>query len=383
MLVALIAPALADLPLLYVGEERDAVAVVSQDARQPAWDLEPQQVQSLLSTPGPVLVGAVTVTPCAGGALHNRELLETFLLADKQLLNLDYTRARQTAEAALNQLGCLNETADNALIGRLFLTLGLALLGDGLDPTPAWVRARQFDPTLTLSGPPDVRQRFEAISLPPPTVSLHLGPGLANNKLQVDGQRQDAGVLSLTPGAHFIQLEAATLSTFQIELQGEAMLLRGDALSDALLLQLHEEENQAVLRLLLQAAHPNSAALVWNGAQTWCWSGQQWSALPRELPPSSRGPEQVIGGSRAAMVFGGVAAVTGGVLMASVYQPPQDSSTGAQVGFRQGVYATALPMTIAGGMAIAGGALGAWWGQQARAAQADPPEEAPRCSASS
>jgi hypothetical protein len=307
MLVAVVAPALADdRPVLLYREPLDrALAQVRREA-DPG-ELQPRRLEELVQGDTPYLVGTTPLSPCTGAPRRNADVLRLISEAEELRIAMRTDESWARLAEGRSAWACLAEPADATLGARLHFLVGIALLGQGDEQgaADAFRIALRSDPALEWDPDfaPEGRPAFEAVRAEPaaPTVSIRVVPPDSPVGLRVDGRTLalQGGVGEVARGTHLIQTQDGV--SLWAEFHADAWLVLPTAVDEGLLDQAREPAGRLALQGVAAGAGVQALYLPTTGG-TWALSQGDWTRHRVPLARRLGGP---------ALVAGGAVAVTG------------------------------------------------------------------------
>lgn len=166
----------------------------------------------------PVLVGGGRVDACTGSSTSGAAVYDALQRAQRALDYMEPDKARAHLQLGSVAVGCLAEPVNAEQAARLHFLTGYTALGSGdaLFARESFTRALMLQPGLAWDAnlPPDGKEQYDVIAAEiaaSAPMAVQMVPAPLAGSLWVDGVASlpEAGVLSLRPGTHLLQVVAA------------------------------------------------------------------------------------------------------------------------------------------------------------------------------
>lgn len=350
--------------LLYSGDTGAAARAVTADAGLPTWELEPTRLSERLPGGQATLLGASSLTTCAGAPSTSAAVRDAVTRVEGRVTYAQWAQARVDLDAAIASLACLTEPTEASIGARLYFLDGLvwSASGEVSAAQAAFAQARAFQPSLAWDAtlPSELRAPFDAApSATPASTTVRIGPGIAPGTLVwVDGRPAggDGKVFPLTAGRHVVQVLGTPLTTLPVEVAPDRPLLLvvGNAISDDLLAGAADGTSRADLEVLLPTLFPGRQVYVWTGDTTVDVTNG-WKTLPHVGTPNTLGPDLVAGGA----LLAGLGAVGAGVGLVGfiTHNDAVDGESNAERSRRLAAAGRGMGMTTLGLVGLGVGAV--------------------------
>lgn len=218
------------------------------------------------------ILGAPSAVACPG--------LEVLKQAEGVLADAEPESAASLLTEAMGQLDDCSEPVEPALLGRMWLVLGIAAQLREQDPTAFYRAALRVDPEVwdPLFGPSLHEGFLAANAARPPSATLFVEP-LIPGRTWVDGARLQASEITVEAGTHLVQVTPTYARLHELQPGEQLHVTHGvpaPALADVPPLEREPRMRRKPTGLLVGGM----AAAVGGGALL-AWSVERGAAIPK------------------------------------------------------------------------------------------------------
>lgn len=354
-MLVLIAGALAADTVVYAGGDPDKVLDrIAAVSGVPADTLHAVPVADLVRGRPPTLLGGGKLEHCGGSPTTLASVRQSMDLAKGAVAYMEYGSARAALDAAIRDLGCLQEPIDAELAARAWFLTGVVAhaSGDEARTRSAFRQARLFAPEMGWDEnfAPAARGAFESVTAEMKAtslVSLSVVPEPPEGALRVDGRvvRVVGGHVGVLPGTHHVQVgDAPPLTmTMQVDANAPATLVLPSLVTDDALAWAGDGDRREALSSVLIGAlgdegvvYVVSNDIVWRlrlGGSAWdlvAAGARPLTAMPVPASATGASGEERPTGRRSAagpvtLAVGGAGLIAGGVVAGLGYGAARDA----------------------------------------------------------
>lgn len=331
------------------GDPAPVLQKVAAASGTPVEGLRAVSVTELVSGRPPTLVGGGKLTVCSGTPASLASVRQSVDLAKGAIAYMEFGSARAALDAAIRDLGCIQEPVDGALASRAWYLLGIVTADDQAASRASFRQARLMTPDMVWDDnfSPAARGTFDAVATElksGPLVQLSVIPEPPEGSLRVDGRpvKTVGGRVGVTPGAHHVQFGTASVTTMTMDLDANSpatLVLPSIVTASALDWAGDGDKRGALSSVLLGALGGEDSVYVVSGAAIWRvrLGGSAWDLVgagggpvavsepaPVVMPVATQDvtgvvtPKQSVTGP-VVIGVGAAAALTGGILLGVGY----------------------------------------------------------------